>query len=344
MKKHSDIFTFIGFWKTIQNTPDLKPEMSFQEISNLTGIDASKLPSFFKWIDRINVLLDKKMSIKEKSNKLKCTQEELEKEKRIYFISNLIYFKKLPRYIYKYKPIEKIIDEKIILCNHFKDLIQLQNIYLSDIKKLNDPFECSNPTIKNITKKNIEEFLQYLSKNEYLHNQLNYNNNELLSLFVDQVHSTINSRRDDYKVGSFSSSSNNILLWAHYADSSKGVCIEFDILEALDFFDYIIPVTYLDKKPEIDLAKDPSIFPSEQVFFTKHSDWKYENELRLVKLSKSNIFKFNMEAIKSITFGCRSDNNLIAETTRLIDSHLPKIKIYKASISETKYAYDIKAL
>lgn len=78
----------------------------------------------------------------------------------------------------------------------------------------------------------------------------------------------------------FSAKWNNPVMWSHYADKHKGICLGFDVDDAS-----VGPVSYSGKRlaVEIEKLKSPRDFPLEYVtklLFTKYSHWKYENEYR----------------------------------------------------------------
>ena len=83
----------------------------------------------------------------------------------------------------------------------------------------------------------------------------------------------------------------NELLWAHYANSHKGFCIEYDLDILLknhsSQFDIRnqIHVVYKNERPEV--SESDSLFDVQsKVFGTKSLAWKYENEVRLVFLTE----------------------------------------------------------
>ncbi len=83
----------------------------------------------------------------------------------------------------------------------------------------------------------------------------------------------------------------NELLWAHYANSHKGFCIEYDLdiltnnmSKQFDIRNRI-NVVYKNERPEV-LETDTLFKVQCKVFGTKSLAWKYENELRLVFLTE----------------------------------------------------------
>ena len=101
----------------------------------------------------------------------------------------------------------------------------------------------------------------------------------------------------------------NELMWAHYADSHKGFCIEYD-LEKLKGIssktcsnDLInqINVYYTDESPKIEI-EDNSFEIHTKAFGTKTKSWSSENELRLVYRT-NGIKPIAENSITSIYFG-----------------------------------------
>src|SRR5271154_2979357 len=68
----------------------------------------------------------------------------------------------------------------------------------------------------------------------------------------------------------------NPLLWSHYADKHRGMCLGFDVPE-----NSVKPVKYVSKRPLVQypITEDLESI-SEQLLWTKYIDWKYEEELR----------------------------------------------------------------
>jgi hypothetical protein len=62
-------------------------------------------------------------------------------------------------------------------------------------------------------------------------------------------------------------------MWAHYADSHKGICLGFEIAE-----DYYKEVNYISEP--LPFA-GPSLETVNQMLYTKFDDWKYEGEVRI---------------------------------------------------------------
>jgi hypothetical protein len=82
---------------------------------------------------------------------------------------------------------------------------------------------------------------------------------------------------------SFSRNWTNPVLWSHYADKHRGICLGFDVPR-----NRIHHVRYEDKRILAELDKqgeDPTRIPAdlqEKLFCTKSAHWEYEEEVRLM--------------------------------------------------------------
>ncbi len=128
-------------------------------------------------------------------------------------------------------------------------------------------------------------------------------------------------------VSCFSASGwNNQLMWAHYANSYSGICIEYDFSQIKDFIGFISPVKYSSSRPTLKL-KDLGISISSadgkavmdqngadinailSYLLYKNTCWAYEDEWRIINIGKEYTPLFvEMPYIKSITFGLEIDS------------------------------------
>lgn len=105
----------------------------------------------------------------------------------------------------------------------------------------------------------------------------------------------------------------NQLMWSHYADSHKGICIRYKFDEEITMEDEkekIFSIWYnVDYKTEIK-PDDPKSFELRFLLATKEKCWEYENEVRLVHFDPACPDKYKPLSIKgskieAIFFGYR---------------------------------------
>ncbi len=199
-----------------------------------------------------------------------------------------------PNLLYRFTSIDRL-----------KDIWQKQLIYLPKLSQLNDPFE-DNPSLDfsfDLSKINCivdyffptneerkrEEFMKWWNnENE------NGKNKILFDLFADYVIDYIQQLRRKTRVLSFSQNFHNELMWAHYANSHKGICIGFD-LTVLAEKDKLMfqKVKYLDELPKVKTYDYYTDFPNFLISYiqtvaTKKRDWCYEEEWRIVHTNDLN--------------------------------------------------------
>jgi len=116
-------------------------------------------------------------------------------------------------------------------------------------------------------------------------------------------------RREEVGIYSLSKTFNDELLWAHYGNSHKGFCIEYDEVKLLDTFSnedlYTFPVKYSNIPPQIglnDIVNNDILTIVKKLSGTKSKSWKYENEVRIIRGNSGNQV-YNHKALTSIIFG-----------------------------------------
>lgn len=152
------------------------------------------------------------------------------------------------------------------------------------------------------------------------------------------------SEKRNFKVCCFSNNYSNILLWSHYADSHKGVCLEYEIEtdRLSEDIQYEI-IQYSRKIPQIDISPDTK---EQAVYCLSHklNVWKYEKERRLLSYNSSddNVAVDRFGRFVSIILGFRffpsfgESNTESSKITKEIVEHLkshksnqPNFEFYK---------------
>lgn len=130
-----------------------------------------------------------------------------------------------------------------------------------------------------------------------------------------------NEKKQDYCNEEFL----NSLLWAHYADSHKGICIKYNFDNSVtktDLFDsgivaFFYDIIYYDRDVK-NLKSDDGPFLFDKAFFYKGKQWEYENELRFLYYDVNGKGKHATiaipDSIEAIYFGLKcsqKDKNAI---------------------------------
>lgn len=164
------------------------------------------------------------------------------------------------------------------------------------------------------------------------------------------------------------------IMWSHYASQHAGYIIEYNIPEAsykkVDYAE-IKPFYFSTKEIRKTILREtPTIADSEiegkikelllsdtsymrnlmNAIFTKHSDWKYEEEYRFINFNENGIDDKHVDVnigpqnINSIILGLRFDHaKYNCELQRIIDSnHNGSLAVYKAEPSLNEYLIKFK--
>jgi hypothetical protein len=113
-------------------------------------------------------------------------------------------------------------------------------------------------------------------------------------------------------MASFTKIKENNLMWSHYTDNYKGICVEYDdalIAELKGHDKYITKsdVKYVKQPPTIDnLECIESHF--NKICFYKQEEWRYEREIRVVieSYNKTEYIPIDNKLIKSIYLGTKT--------------------------------------
>jgi hypothetical protein len=144
--------------------------------------------------------------------------------------------------------------------------------------------------------------------------------------------------------------SNSTLMWAHYADKFKGVCLGFDsraqVFKSSHFgsLSGIVEVDYFDgprqqKKPTGDLAH------VRRAATIKSREWEYEREFRCFRdlgTSFDGIYKkFQVSDLKEVILGPRMSLDKMEEWLHVVESRFPKAVVKVAYPRADRYEMTI---
>jgi hypothetical protein len=181
-----------------------------------------------------------------------------------------------------------------------RQTIQHDVIYFSNPKDFNDPWDCRpryNEDALNdaVYCKRLVDWLDTVARkwagsdffDENTHkkriNQLRRNPSLLRDHILksaDELEKEIHRR---YRVYCLVPRADCALMWAHYADKHRGVCLEF--ARDARVFDGTYKVVYCEEYPQFDPGErniNKTLLP----LITKSYEWKYEEEYRAISQDK----------------------------------------------------------
>lgn len=264
-------------------------------------------------------------------------------------------YRPLPPVLYKYFPVEEWLPS----------LLTGESLKFSSRKTFNDPFD-SRPAYKIAAREDaigwIKERLTHIrnpSKRIQQQTQLLRQSGKVRTfgqIESDQI-------LDEIGILCMSESWDNPILWAHYANKHTGICVGFH--SDRDVFRLADPITYSSVRPVIERPRDTKDEMLEKAFLTKDLCWETEAEWRVIKQNLAseerlrnaqrlgylepeqirvltdqqgpNFYRFERNAIESITVGMNisaNDEEFVLSTVR---AYAPKVHVYRAQANLEKY-------
>jgi hypothetical protein len=230
-----------------------------------------------------------------------------------------------------------------------KRIFRNLELWFSAPSAFNDPFDCKRYVIDNATynefishqlNKMTGDILNHSDDSTFTRNGTNvYEDSEIKELIE-----RINSRISSFKICCFSKNNDSILQWSHYAESHKGICIEFEAgqLGLYNSRTLLIDVLYTDELPKLRFLGKDKI----NIFINKKTDWAYENEIRIIKCpnnlesaqNNGEPVGFNPSSVKAIYFGldCEKEVELM-DFIRNECSNFNHVRFLKSRASSDTY-------
>lgn len=220
-----------------------------------------------------------------------------------------------PNIIYKYHKVNQ----------HLFDLLMNGQLWFSHQNELNDPYDCkyalSDSLLVSLLKSSSDTFLKDLKERVPSDNFMSQDkffdiifpvlkSNELMEKFYTMLFGEMLG----WNVCCFTTNPLNEIMWSHYAENNKGVCLEFDLSKTPELHEKLFPVNYTDTFPEIN-----SIDELSDALLTKRTAWSKEVEWRILSNVKGGKV-FNKDSLTAIYFGCNVSTFTIDNIRKTITS------------------------
>ncbi len=172
--------------------------------------------------------------------------------------------------------------------------------------------------------------------------------------FYQALHNEYISKQTDlikkFRISCFTTNPFSMLMWAHYADSHKGFCVEYDIPTPdehnINLLQNLLPVIYSDERVSVlnecledltcpTVTEDTLSAIYKYGLLTKSVDWCYQNEWRLISLddmlSKGNGYDCSFFPISKVFIGAKMSEDNRMEIIKICnDQKIPSICVLPA--------------
>jgi hypothetical protein len=213
--------------------------------------------------------------------------------------------------IYRYRPMgQPDLDDRV------QAILTDGELWFPSPAQLNDPFDpirqsiatTSADDLRPLVRKAIDDKSPGLTEAE----KKDIEEQILSPPFRGRFDQLVNDLLDRSGISCFSERNDEILMWSHYTNGHKGICLEFD-KDILDrewqHFYGVRKVTYTDSLPNFN----PNLPPMDRtasLVLTKYSGWSYEREWRAVRILETGkglgLIKFPPSSLTGVVFGCKT--------------------------------------
>lgn len=237
-----------------------------------------------------------------------------------------------------------------------KKLVVDNEFYFPKPKQLNDPFELS-PYLENDL--SDDEKLRFVERavdttypglgsverDNLINQMVSTDPSEDAAVAFRKVMS-------DIGIFSMSSDAKSTLMWPHYGNDHRGICVIIDVNK---FNDLQVPagitdpffseVEYVERRPTYNPFRDDQMTMIKATTLRKGRDWQYENEWRMLLIRHGgNAISFPEGTVAGVIFGARissHDRDEVLSWSNLI-SH--EIEFHQASFDDREYKIDINRI
>lgn len=240
--------------------------------------------------------------------------------------------------------------------SYFIDSLANNYIYFSDMNELNDPFEKKINLIFEIVREEKElevkkkYFVSFLKEayakkgglTEKLKKEIKDINestidefNDVIADFCNLYINVMNHGNDlRYRTCCFTKRCDSLLMWGHYGDGMRGVCLKFNFSQNSV---HLLSVKYADEVQSFSIwehieNKNDYIY---DLHSTKSSVWSYEEEVRMVQTGDVVYGRYEPAALDEIIFGCKIEADNVSEVFKSIKNIKNNVE-YKVAVPDSR--------
>lgn len=257
-----------------------------------------------------------------------------------------------------------------------EDILEFSTDFLNYLFEVNDfkLYRYSKPDYYNI--RNIETQRIHLSPNGILNDAY-----EGFANPCSEEDRFLHNRylEDMAYMSCFTEDNDNLLMWSHYGDNHRGICVEYDIKKMItsEEIKHIFPIVYKEyicfnreyrniaselKELERDI-NDGNVHDDQgylrnilPLFVVKGTEWSYEKEWRLIytkyqmyEKDNDNLYKgiIDFPYISAIYLGCKTEKSIedhLKEIVNRLNSNGSCIKLFKSKLNNLKYGLSFEEI
>ena len=243
-------------------------------------------------------------------------------------------------YLYKYRSMASVGLEE-----HFCQ----GKIYLNDATRFNDPFECRPALTFHQSPLKRKMLLREMTKHRFP----NADKRTMKKLMKGKGYLLTDPVALARAYGGFvstvgiyclSEKNDDLLMWSHYSDSHRGLCLQFDASADRTIFWEAFKVIYQEDYPVVNIMDMGKGEEFRKALLTKSAHWTYEQERRVLRMEQEGgpgYYQFSPELLTGVIFGALMTAEDKKTVTHWIKAYPTRISIHQAALNGSKYQLDI---
>ncbi|MFH1480086.1 MAG: DUF2971 domain-containing protein [Pseudomonadota bacterium] len=247
------------------------------------------------------------------------------------------------KHLYRYRSMES---------RGLEDIFEKRRIYLPDPTLFNDPFECRPKLTYHESTLKRGKYLKGITKERFpgadkrtIKKLMRKKAKKQLLTDIEHLKKAYEAFVKTIGVLCLSEKNDDILMWSHYSDAHRGICLQFDSSKEGTLFWEALKVIYQEEYPVVNVMdmRNPDEF--RKALLTKSDHWQYEQEWRILKTEEeggSDIYPFSAELLTGVVLGALIPDDDRKEVLDWISVYPSNVKLYQARISRMKYQLDIE--
>ncbi len=221
-------------------------------------------------------------------------------------------------------------------------------IYWASPDSFNDPFDCI--PVLNFGKSDDERrrFYRRVAKQTHPNSPRRYRRAEaqkMAKVPPKQMEADLCAQWERWisntAVTCFSEIPDHPLMWGHYGNCHRGVCLGFQEIADIDIGWFGFPVEYQDERPQVNLTSFDKEESAIQALCVKSAHWSYEREHRMIDWDGgAGLRAFPPDQLKSVILGAKisSDDE---QFVRSLVAKKPRLLLYRAEIDESEFKLNV---
>ncbi|TLZ45374.1 MAG: DUF2971 domain-containing protein [Gammaproteobacteria bacterium] len=239
---------------------------------------------------------------------------QLEYRARRRWLRRRVWSAKHPRHLYKYRSVEPNDQQSVV---ELRDMVVESVLWMSSPEAFNDPADLQATWVIEGSAGELRTRIDALVKEQEPGLSFKQRERKVLDLMekpreqlLRGVQVSYMEQRRTFGVCCFARDPRNVLMWSHYANRHKGVCLQYEFARDVPVLARALHVDYLEEGAFQPInwahAKDMREAIGDTLT-RKHKRWEYEGEHRILLEGQAGTYlQLQPSALTGVIFGCHA--------------------------------------